>query len=83
MRSSAPLWAQGDALVYAEHIKEYGDETMRLGPPSLQDNNVAGSELPPKREVRRTYDLLASRFGPFPSEITAYVDLQSGRTGST
>lgn len=39
-----------------------------------------GEPLPPRRNVRRTYDLLGSRFMEhFPEEVTAVVTLESGK----
>lgn len=62
-------------LLYPEHEHEEGE--ARLGPMSLRDTGL-NLPLPPRRNVKRTYDLLAPRFAPLPYEVTAYVSLQSG-----
>jgi hypothetical protein len=39
-----------------------------------------GAPLPPRRNVRRTFDVLGTRFlSFFPSEVTAVVVLESGK----
>jgi hypothetical protein len=37
-------------------------------------------ELPPRRNVRKTYDLLAPRFMSLPITVTAHVMLETGKT---
>jgi hypothetical protein len=45
--------------------------------PSLMDRK--SDPLPPRRNVRRTYDLLGARFMEhFPEEVAAVVTLESG-----
>lgn len=65
-------------LLYAEHV-DAGWVGEKLGPPSLWDRNLPEKELAPRRHIRRTYDLLATRFGGFPSEVTAVAVLQTGQ----
>jgi hypothetical protein len=60
-------------------FREHEDELDGLLIPSVRITRLARSELPPDRNVRYTIDLLATRFGPFPSELTAVVLLESGR----
>jgi hypothetical protein len=61
-------------LQYSEHGPLDPDDLI----PSVRDRNLPETDLPPRRRVRRTYDLLASRFAPFPTEVVAHVWLQSG-----
>ena len=66
------------ALLYSHHHPEVPKDGVVLGPPSLMDRR--GAPLPPRRNVRRTYDLLGSRFMEhFPEEVTAVVTLESGK----
>jgi hypothetical protein len=66
------------ALLYSHHHPEVPKDAVVLGPPSLMDRK--GEPLPPRRNVRRTYDLLGSRFiEHFPEEVTAAVTLESGK----
>jgi hypothetical protein len=65
------------ALLYAHHHPSVPVDGIVLGPPSLLDRK--GEPLPPRRNVRRTYDLLGTRFMEhFPEEVTAVVTLESG-----
>lgn len=59
---------------------EHGVVVLQSG--GTWDTTVAGYEVPPNRSFRRTYDLLAQRYGPIPSEITAVVELESGTRSS-
>lgn len=66
------------ALLYSHHHPEVPKDGVVLGPPSLMDRT--GEPLPPRRNVRRTYDLLGSRFIEyFPEEVTAVVTLETGK----
>jgi hypothetical protein len=63
-------------LLYAEHYDLDEPQKVTRGPPSLLDRKSA--PLAPRRNVRRTYDLLGGDYAPFPSELTAVVLLESG-----
>jgi hypothetical protein len=64
-------------LLYAEHYDlDKEPDPVRVRPPSLQD--TTGEPLPPRRNVRRTYDLLGGTYAPFPNELTAVALLESG-----
>lgn len=66
------------ALLYSHHHPEVPEDGVVLGLPSLLDRK--GEPLPPRRNVRRTYDLLGSQFiEHFPEEVTAVVTLESGK----
>ena len=53
------------------------------GPVAFQDDKPP-RDLPPRKEVRRTYDLLDEMFmGAFPAEVTAIVVLESGERVSS
>jgi hypothetical protein len=77
-RGVPPSVARRPSLLYAEPEDADPGDGVRLGPPNLLD--TVGEPLPPRRNVRRTYDLLAARFMAFfPSSVTAVVLLESGK----
>jgi hypothetical protein len=57
--------------------EEHGVVVLQSG--GIWDTTVAGNEVPPNRNFKRTYDLLSQRYGEIPSEITAVVELESGK----
>jgi hypothetical protein len=63
-------------LLYAEHFDLAHEPDVMPNPPSVGNNK--GEVLSPRRNVRRTFDLLAGTHAPFPSELRAVALLESG-----
>jgi hypothetical protein len=69
------------ALLYSEPEQRDGmpgPGDLWAGPGSSLWDRHARGELPPRRNLRFTYDLLAGRFTPFPAEVVAVASLETG-----
>jgi hypothetical protein len=56
---------------------DIGEDSSYFQSGSTWDRGATG-ELPPRRNLRFTYDLLASRYTAFPDEVVAVATLESG-----